>query len=74
MSRSRKKHPLITDRNPHVKRNFNRRVRRTEEVSNGGSFKRLNDGWKIKDYVYGWFNKSQMVDDGFLPTYRYWMK
>ena len=67
MSRSYKKSPVATDQscsrkyaNGRItkvrKRQANKRVRRTKDISNGGSFKKVSESWNINDFSYISFN------------------
>lgn len=73
MSRSYRKHPFIADRNPFLKKMFNRRLRRKSnkipfDMPNGGRYKRLNDSYDICDFSIGYRTYQEFYDnfrDGF---------
>ena len=51
MSRSRKKHPVITDKaQKWAKKDANKRVRNTDEITNGSNYKKHFNSWDICDY------------------------
>lgn len=58
MSKSYRKNKILKDRNPEVKKLFNRRLRRTKimplEMVNGNKYKTLNESWDICDYSFGY--------------------
>jgi hypothetical protein len=59
MSRSRKKNPICKDTSGSNYRKFiknysNRKVRRTLEVANGKSYRKIFETWNINDYVLRW--------------------
>ena len=57
MSRSYKKHPVVTDRNNKwAKKDANKKVRNTEDISNGNNYKKHYCSWNICDYKF-WINK-----------------
>ena len=57
MSRSRKKHPVITDKaQKWAKKDANKRVRNTEDIGNGSNYKKHYNSWNICDYKF-WINK-----------------
>ena len=55
MSRSYRKHPVSTDGSPHhtkeMKRIANSKVRKTNGIFNGGSYKKLFCSYDIHDYI-----------------------
>jgi len=52
MSRSYKKYPCVKDRNPFAKMQANKLVRRTKDIPNGKSYRKIYDSWNISDYVF----------------------
>lgn len=58
MSRSYKKHPYTKDGGPtrvkFAKREANKKVRRTDDVPNGKSYRRVFEPWDIHDYISYW--------------------
>ena len=90
MSRSYKKHPYTKDGGPtrvkFAKREANKKVRRTGDIPNGKSYRRVFEPWDIHDYVNYWSweeakkdweeNKNYYLKHHF-PTlksyYRYWI-
>ena len=56
MSRSYKKVPITKDRGcgKDMKKFANKKVRRTNELINGGTYKKVFDQWEIHDYVSRW--------------------
>ena len=58
MSRSYKKHPYVKDGGPtgvrFAKREANKKVRRTANIPNGKSYRRVSEPWDIHDYVNYW--------------------
>jgi len=76
MSRSRKKAPWIVDKKSKLaKRQANKRVRRTKNIANGKSFKKVYESWDICDYKWR-FTKEEIEgnQDLYYPLYRYWIK
>lgn len=56
MSRSYKKIPITTDHGKYTyqdKRNANKKVRHTEDLPDGGSFKKVFNSYDIRDYSWG---------------------
>lgn len=51
MSRSRRK-PWIKDHVPGGKRQANHKVRRTKDIANGKSYKKVYDSWSISDWKF----------------------
>jgi hypothetical protein len=60
MSRSYKKVFGYVDRNPWSKKQANKKVRRTENISSGGSYKKVHESYDICDYTFIYFNKSDV--------------
>ena len=58
MSRSYKKSPVYTDGSPGTtkekKKVANRKVRHTEDIPNGGAYRKVHDSWDIHDYTIRW--------------------
>lgn len=67
MSKSYRKHKILRDRNPDMKKLFNRRLRRTNimplEMSNGNKYKTLNESYDICDYSFGYKNWESFKKD-----------
>jgi hypothetical protein len=68
MSRSRKKNPVRKDTSgssyrKFAKREANRRVRRTLDVADGKSYRRIYDPWNINDWVYRWSSEPYYYFD-----------
>ena len=88
MSRSYKKNPIVTDGSARgtkaQKRLANQKVRRTNILLNGGSYKKVFGQWNIHDFSTRWpWNEAKKdYEDGYLqdrfPTlesfYKYWVK
>lgn len=91
MSRSYKKSPVYTDSSPGTtkeKKKFaNKRVRNTEDVPNGGAYKKVHESWDIHDYInrWTWEEAKKFWESGENPYltksyptlkdfYRYWLK
>lgn len=61
MSRSFKKHPMYCDRNPYMKNQANRKIRRNKkEAFNNSSFKKVFESWEIKDYYFRGMTKTEI--------------
>ena len=90
MSRSYKKHPWVTDGGTpgtkYSKRFANKKVRRNEDIPNGGSYKKVYESWEIRDYKWYWTweeakkdweeNKNYYLKHHFpnlKSYYRYWV-
>ncbi|RLD62608.1 MAG: hypothetical protein DRJ01_05875 [Bacteroidetes bacterium] len=60
MSRSHKKNPVMKSTNckKFAKRQASKKVRKSDEVSNGGEYKKIGEGWDINDYVGRCFRES----------------
>ena len=55
MSRSYKKFPVRKQQaDKDMKRFANKAVRRTEDIPNGGSYKKCFESWEISDWGYIW--------------------
>lgn len=58
MSRSYHKHPVATDGSPKTtqesKKFANKKVRNTEDIPNGGAYKKVSESWEIHDYKSYW--------------------
>lgn len=58
MSRSRRKYPYITDQNrgkpqyQRAKRQASAKIRKEEDIGNGGSYKKHFDSWNIRDWSF----------------------
>lgn len=53
MSRSFKKHPVVTDRNNKwAKKDANRRIRKLEDLGSGNEYKKHYPSWDICDYKF----------------------
>lgn len=53
MSRSRKKHPVACDKTlKWAKKDANKKVRNTEEISNGSNYKKHYNSWDICDFKF----------------------
>ena len=53
MSRSYKKHPIITDHSKitrYKKREASKKVRRTKDIAKGNTYRKIYDPWNICDY------------------------
>lgn len=91
MSRSYKKNPYYTDGSPGTtqesKKFANKKVRNTEDIPNGGAYKKVSESWDIHDFVDRWtWEEAKALwergDNQYLrdcyPTlkdfYRYWLK
>jgi hypothetical protein len=82
MSRSRKKHPVIRDCTPGAKKIANRRVRRTLDIPNGKSYRKVFCSWDIHDWRFRWNpkprywinSKGEMKEIDPIPEWRYRMK
>ena len=63
MSRSYKKVPIAKDRRcgKDMKKFANKKVRRTNELINGGTYKKVFDQWEIHDYVSRW-TKEEAIE------------
>ena len=63
MSRSYKKVPITKDRGcgKDMKKFANKKVRRTNELINGGTYKKVFDQWEIHDYVSRW-TKEEAIE------------
>jgi hypothetical protein len=59
MSRSRKKHPIRKDHCKGEKREANRKVRRTLDVSDGKAYRKIYESWDISDWRYRWNPNSR---------------
>lgn len=91
MSRSYKKNPYHTDGSPKTtqenKKFANKKVRNTEDLPNGGAYKKVSESWDIHDFIIRWTweeakalwecGDNQYLRDHY-PTlkdfYRYWLK
>ena len=65
MSRSFKKTPGWTDRDPWMKNYANRRIRRKPvefEIADGGSYRKLTCPWDICDWKFLLYTEIQMQD------------
>ena len=66
MSRSHKKNPWYTDH--HVKSSqenkkfANKKVRNTEEIPNGGSYKKVSESWDICDFKF-FYTKEEAIEE-----------
>ncbi len=61
MSRSYRHHTYLKDRNPWMKKHFNRKIRRSNQerfsdIPNGGFYKKLNCSWEISDFTFGYWD------------------
>jgi hypothetical protein len=82
MSRSRKKHPIVKDRNPGSKRIANRKVRRIPDVPNGKAYRKVYCSWNICDWRFRWNpepvywinSKGEMEKIDPTPQWRFRMK
>lgn len=82
MSRSYKKTPLFCDRDPFMKRYYNRVIRRKRliDIPNGGHYRKMNCPWAICDYKFGCYTRGEVLretrkeGDKTYPYYRYFMK
>ncbi len=91
MSRSYKRCPVYTDGNPGTtkesKKFANKKVRNTEDMPNGGAYKKVYESYDIHDYIVRWTwdeakAEWERGDNEYLrkryPTlkefYRYWLK
>lgn len=88
MSRSRRKTLGYNDRNPEMKRLFNRSVRRKLnqhhdfEIADGGAYKKMNESYDICDWKCLYFSKSEWdfqhgrdePEFWFIPMYQAQMK
>jgi hypothetical protein len=59
MSRSYKKHPVIKDTSGSSYRKFaknysNRIIRKTEDVANGKSYRKIYETYNINDWIFHW--------------------
>lgn len=61
MSRSYKKNPGYMDRNPHGKNQANRKVRHTQDISNGKAYKKLYESYGICDFGCLWYSTRTAV-------------
>ena len=53
MSRSRKKHPLVTtSTNKYMKKLANKRARRNDEINDGNNYKKHFCSWNICEYKF----------------------
>lgn len=63
MSRSYKKSPVRKQPADQAnKRAANRRVRRTKDIPNGGSYKKCYESWEISDWGW-WSSKQDAIND-----------
>lgn len=63
MSRSYKKFPVCKQpANKYVKRCANKKVRRTLDIPNGGSYRKCFESWDISDWCWIW-TKDQAIKD-----------
>lgn len=60
MSRSFKHTAGWCDRNPFSKKTANKRVRKTEELSNGNSYKKVFCSYNICDHKFLFFSKKEV--------------
>ena len=91
MSRSYKKHPYSTDGSAGTtkksKRRANKKVRSTQNIPDGGTYKKVYCSWNIHDYVNRWTWAEakaayEAEENSYLirryPTlkefYRFWLK
>lgn len=74
MSRSYRK-PWVTDgykgskRRQFFKRYSNKIIRKTEDISNGRAFRKIEDPWNICDYR--WFESKKSMKKWALKPWRY---
>ena len=61
MSRSFKKTAGWCDRNPFSKKLANKKVRKTEELPNGKSYKKVFESWNIHDFKCLLFKKNKTM-------------
>jgi hypothetical protein len=55
MTRSRKKHPVVTDQNKSRARSKKiaaRKARRAKDIASGGGFKKTSQSWDICDWKW----------------------
>lgn len=63
MSRSRKKHPVITDKTQKwAKKDANKKIRNTKDIGNGNNYKKYYNSWNICDYKF-WIDKFNTLWD-----------
>lgn len=77
MSRSRKKVPIIADRNPWAKNQANRKVRRFkgELPEKGKAYRKLYCSWSIKDHVWdARFWTQRHISDEWMEDEALWVK
>lgn len=83
MSRSYKKHPGFKDgdrKKRWWKRQANKKIRRTQELDDGKSYRKVYDQWKICDWNWRYYSKSEAKRDiekwswGRWKPYKYWIK
>ena len=66
MSRSYKKHPIVTDKGKYTyqdKRHASKAVRNSKNVSNGGSYKKCFCSYDIQDYFYGEYSWEEAWEE-----------
>ncbi len=78
MSRSYKKHPGFVDRNPFMKRQANKKVRRTSGITNGKSYRKVSDPYSICDHKDVYSNRAiairELTKHYGRRVYQSWMK
>lgn len=63
MSRSHKKHPVITDKaQKWAKKDANKRIRNAKDIGNGSNYKKYYNSWNICDYKF-WISKFETFWD-----------
>lgn len=61
MSRSYKKHPICSNYyadKKFAKRQANKKIRSTDEISNGKQYRKISESWNIADYHLYWTEKE----------------
>jgi len=62
MSRSRKKVWGFVDRNPYMKQQANKKVRRTFDIPNGKYYRKIGNSYDICDHKWLAFNHKDIGD------------
>jgi len=79
MSRSFKHVPGFVDHpksgSKKDKRFANKKIRNTEDIPNGGSFKKIYESWNINDWKFLYFSMDEILEFSNINTaYKTWMK